>query len=192
MRSSKVHLFFILAYPGLILHEGIPSLGEFTLNPDQHKLLIFDDMSIDVENSKEIHDLCVGKVFLFQKINFLKFIFYLFPIPVTSRKSQISVIFITQNLYQTSRFGLSIRRNISYFTLFSTFGDYSNVKSLGRTFFSDNTLQKSFKMLAKSNKEFYKNYLFLDCHHKSIFPHSMRLRSNIFDLKYPQFFVYDI
>ena len=61
LRSSKVHLFFILAYPGLILHEGIPSLGEFTLNPDQHKLLIFDDMSIDVENSKETHDLCVGK-----------------------------------------------------------------------------------------------------------------------------------
>ena len=162
--------FFILACPTLILHEGIPNLHEFTINPDQHKLLIFDDMSLEVESSKEIHDLCV----------------------VTSRKAQISCIFINQNLYQNSRFGLSIRRNMSYFTLFSTFGDNNNVKNLGRTFFSDNTLQKSFKMLAKNNKESYKNYLFLDCHHKSIFPHSMRLRSNIFDSDYPFFFVYDL
>ena len=44
-------------------------------------------------------------------------------------------------------------------------------------------------MLARTNKESYKNYLFLDDHEKSVLPYEMRLRSNIFDKKYPYFFL---
>ena len=137
------------------------------LNPDQHKIIIFEDMSQLTENSSEINELCI----------------------LTSRKGNISCIFISQNLFQASRYGLTMRRNMSYFTLFRTFGDVRNIQNLGRTFFTDNSLQQAFKMLARTNKESFKNYLFLDDHEKSVLPYEMRLRSNIFDKKYPYFFL---
>ena len=95
---------------------------------------------------------------------------------------------ITQNLYAPSKFGVTIRRNFNYYCLFSSFGDSSCITQLGRTFFGGRVLQEAFSLMS-NNKEKWNSYILLDDHPNTPFPENCRLRSNIFDMDFPEFFI---
>ena len=52
-----------------------------------------------------------------------------------------------------------------------------------------NSIQGAFKALSKSHTKKYMVYLLIDKHSRSKFPDEMRLRNDIFNVKYPIFFL---
>merc|ERR1719468_711309 len=104
-----------------------------------------------------------------------------------SRKAQISTIIITQNAFQPSKYGKSIRRQQTYNILFHSFGDLGGISTMSRQFFpeSPNLLQKCLNMLCEETDNNYEHYLLIDTHPKSPFTAKMRIRSNILCKKYP-------
>ena len=72
---------------------------------------------------------------------------------------------------------------------FSSFGDASSIANLGRTFFRGPILQEAFKMLSNNKEDRWTQYILLDDHPLTPFPENCRVRSNIFDLIAPDFFL---
>ena len=95
----------------IIFHRGL--LKMYELNP------VFDDLFMEVNNSAAVQEL---------------FVF-------SARKANISVIFITQNLFESGKHGVTIRKNTDYFVVFSGFGDSLNVRTINHAFFDSKRLQ---------------------------------------------------
>ena len=106
-----------------------------------------------------------------------------------SRKAFLSVIIITQNMFQSSKFGVTIRKNCDYFVLFGSFGDALNIRHLNQAFFDEKKLQKAFQLLSNTSKKRYLVYILIDKHSRSPFPDTLRLRNDIFNSAYPIFFL---
>lgn len=154
------------------VHEGIPDPDILNLSSDSpHQIIIFDDLALGINNDPKICELMI----------------------FSSRKANLSVITITQNMFQNSRYGLTIRRQMTYYIIFNSFGDTALISNLNRMFYQTkgNILHQSFSLLANYEKNPFKQYILLDCHQRSPFPRSLKLRTNIFDLKEPYFFVID-
>lgn len=101
--------------PNFSLHEGLPSredIDNFTVS-GCHTLLVLDDMMDKVSVSSEMRDI--------------------FTMGCHHRK--LSVIFITQNIFQKAKFARTIALNTHYMVLFRNLRDASQVAHLGRQIF---------------------------------------------------------
>jgi hypothetical protein len=108
------------------LFKGLPSMEaiEGASSPTSELLLVFDDLIYDVINS-----LHISKLF------------------ASGRHLNLSIIFITQNLFEKGKFSRFIVLNSCYLVLFRNIVDNNQVKYLGGRFFPDNV--KSFMEIYK-------------------------------------------
>ena len=137
-------------------HNGLPSqeeIEEFSQD-GIHRLIILDDLMTEVTKSQTIQDLFC--VFCHHKC--------------------LSVIFISQNLYQQGKNARGIGLNTHYYVLLKNMRNRSQIAHLGRELFPKNP-----KILLESYEDCMKEpygYLVVD-----ISPHSddaYRLRSHVF------------
>ena len=131
--------------PNVDFYEGLPSeddILEFGTK-EGHKLLILDDLMSKVCSSPVIVDL------------FCQF----------SHHKNISVIFITQNIFHGGKSTRSINLNSHYYVLFKNKRDVGQVKTLGRQLFPG----KSYILMQAYNESTLNpfGYLFIDLHPKS-------------------------
>jgi hypothetical protein len=134
---------------------------EFTLglpetiqeDPNIPTLLVLDDLMMDLQNDKRL-------VEFFTKM----------------RHSNLSTIFIVQNLYFKSQHATTVTRNAQYMVLFPNFRDGSMIATLGRQVYPRH---KHFLLSAfeDATKEPFR-YLFLDL--KAETDSKVRVRTNIF------------
>ena len=139
------------------LVEYRPGLADQTFLSSLRKntLLIIDDLALEVSKSVAINNL----------------------FSVEARKRNISVILITQNIYQRGDYFRNIRLNATGFALFKFFSAFDVNKRVMRDF-GLNTIPE--KLMEKIYKEKYK-YIFLDLHPNSQSEFG-RARSNIFSV----------
>ena len=99
------------AVPHVILHQGLPNKEEVEqyFEGVNHTLLVLDDMMLKIGQSED----CV----------------HLFT--VTSHHRNISVIFLTQNLYPTGKFSRTISLNCLNVILFRNYRDARQVMTFG-------------------------------------------------------------
>lgn len=135
-------------YPQVTFSEGLPDNSEF--DGKQRTLLILDDLMTEAGND-------VSNIFT-----------------KLSHHRNISVIFLTQNLYYKSQRTMSL--NTQYLVLFKNPRDASQVATLGRQMYPNNKkfLVEAFKMATE--KPF--GYLLIDLRADTL--EKYRLRSNIF------------
>ena len=135
-------------YPNVIFNEGLPDNGEF--DGKQRTLLILDDLMTEAGN---------GVSDIFTKL---------------SHHRNISVIFLTQNLFYKSQRTMSL--NSQYLVLFKNPRDVLQVSLLGRQLYPNNSkfLVEAFKMATESPY----GYLLIDLRADTL--EKYRVRSNIF------------
>ena len=80
----------------IVIHEGVINPSKFTNDVDISWLILYDDLYDELCSS-----VTMNKFFTF-----------------SARKTQTSVIVISQNPYAPSRFGITIRRQMSYIIVF--------------------------------------------------------------------------
>ena len=123
-----------------------------------------------------------------------------------SRRKNISVIFVTQNIYQSGRYSVMqryvlealkkrstsknslffiFRRQYNYFVIFYQFGaDVTLISNLNRSLFlgrrQKSFIQNCFKKIANFETNEYEKYLLIDANQKSKLPLTLRIRTNIF------------
>ena len=134
--------------PGLADQTFLSSLAKNTL-------LIIDDLTLEVSKSVAINNLFA----------------------VEARKRNISVILITQNVYQRGEYFRNIRLNATGFALFKFFSAFDVNKRLMRDF-GLKTIPE--KLMNKIYRGKYK-YIFLDLHPNRQSDFGLA-RSNIFDI----------
>ena len=132
--------------PGLVDQTFLSSLSKNTL-------LIIDDLALEVSKSVAVNNLFA----------------------VEGRKRNISVILITQNVYQRGEYFRNIRLNATGFVLFKFFSAFNVNKRLMRDFGLKIIPDK---LMDKIYKERYK-YIYLDLHPNSHSEFGLA-RSNIF------------
>ena len=102
----------------ITFHKGLPSQEEIEqFTPDeQHRLIILDDLMSEVSKSQTMQDL------------FCQFCHH----------RRLSVIFITQNLYQQGKVARTIALNTHYIVLLKNMRNRSQISYLGREMFPKN------------------------------------------------------
>lgn len=140
-------------------HEGIPRLNDFADDP-RPKLVIIDDLMSSASNNSVID--------LFTK---------------GSHHRNISVIFLTQNLFYKGQRDLSL--NSHYIVIFKNPRDRAQIQALARQLYPEDTrfLQEAY---FNSTSEPH-GYILLDL--KQSTPDNLRVRTNIFPDD-PHHFVY--
>jgi len=137
-------------------YQGLPSMEE--LNDwgveEGHKILVLDDLMIQgVDSEQLIHMMCVG-----------------------SHHSNMTVIFLLQNVFQKGKSMRTASLNCHYFILFDSKRDPSQIATLGRQIFPGNKKYfMSAYQAAISLKPF--NFLLVDLSPRS--DKSYQLRTNI-------------
>jgi hypothetical protein len=134
--------------------QGIQDIEYFSRLP-KNSLLVFDDMMTECGKSLEIMKL----------------------FSVVARKKNISIIFLVQNVYDSSRQFRNIRLNATGFFLFNFYAANDVNLRLLRDLGLKNVVSK--KMISKIYSEKYK-YIYIDIHPNK---HSQfdRVRGNIFE-----------
>jgi hypothetical protein len=139
----------------IILREGLPTMDEVKdlASPDSELLLVLDDLIYDTINSKDM-----SKLFC------------------TGRHLNLSIIFLTQNLYERGKFSRAINLNACYIILFRNIRDSNQIKYLGQQLFSDKwrSLVTIYDDVMKGEFQ----YLVIDLHPYS--KNEYRLRTKIF------------
>jgi len=132
------------------LHEGFPCDLDLSGMPT---LLVLDDMMLELSKDDRL-----AKLF------------------TRMRHQNLSTIFITQNMYFSSRFATTVTRNAQYLVLFPNLRDATMITTLGRQIFPKQPkyLESAFN---DATSEKY-GYLFLDL--KADSDPKLRVRSNIF------------
>ena len=146
--------------PGLKLHEGIPeksTLDELTaVGPS---LVVLDDLLEELGHSKEMSQLMTRGV----------------------HHRNMSVVLLTQNMFQQSPFSRTISLNLSYFILLKTCRDVSQITYLSRQMFPQCP-----KRLAEAYEDAVNNeqrgYLVVSMHPKT--QEDARLATKIFPGEY--------
>jgi hypothetical protein len=135
-------------YPQVVFHEGLPDNSEF--DGKLRTLLILDDLMSEAGD---------GVSNIFTKI---------------SRHRNVSVIFLTQNLFFKSQRTMNL--NTQYLVLFKNPRDALQVATLGRQMYPGNAkfLIEAFKMATEQPY----GYLLIDLRAETL--EKYRLRSNIF------------
>ena len=152
------------------IYEGLLLDIEAIFKPqteDSHCLIIYDDMYTDIINSKQFCHLAT----------------------FGSRHHNCSIIVTSQNLFESGRFALSVRRQFQYYVLFFPTSEKQILITLGRNLFPGNSycLYNCFKKLIPHTSKSFEQYLFIDVNHRSPLPFGMRIRSNVFSEE-PYFF----
>ena len=140
-------------------HHDLPSeesIKEFA--NDQHNLIVLDDLMSKVSVSQTMQDL------------FCQY----------SHHLNVSVIFISQNIFHRGKCSRSLTLNSHYFILFRNRRDVSQIGVLGRQLFPGK--QKNFLSAYKDATKVPFGYLFIDIHPKS--NELLSLRSDILNELY--------
>ena len=135
---------------GVTFHEGLMDFKE--INSKLPSLIVIDDL-MDSLNEEVMN--------LFTKY---------------SHHQNISVVYITQNIFQQSKFNRTMSLNSSYMVLFKNPRDIGQVEVLGRQMYGKKS--KSFASAFKDATSEPHGYLLIDL--KQEIPEKLRLRSNIF------------
>ena len=139
----------------ILFHEGLPTerfIEEYS--DTEHTLIVLDDLMNVVLNSEMVERLFVQ----------------------SCHHKGLSVVFITQNIYQPGSRARTINLNATYLCLFHNIRDKLQVNCLAKQMYPGQT-----KMFMEAYDDCIKNkygYLFID-----MYPHSQdeyRLRTNIF------------
>lgn len=136
--------------PNIVFNEGLPDIDE--LDPSNNNLIILDDLMQQVDQS----------------------ILHLFT--VDSHHKNISVFFLTQNLFSTNKHNRTISLNCHYLFLFNNPRDRSQISYLARQMFPTQSkfLIEVYEYV--TSKEY--GYLFLDF--KQSTPNDNRVQTGIF------------
>ena len=157
----------------LTVYEGLLVNIESVYRPfreTEHLLIIYDDMYTDIINSRSFcHFATFG-----------------------SRHHNTSLIITTQNIFETSTYAKTIRRQFQYYTIFYPASDRQMLLTLGRNLFPLNSscLLNCFRKLIPHTSNAFEQYILIDVDPKSKLPYGMRLRSNVFS-QHPYFFITD-
>ncbi len=150
-------------YPHLEVHEGINP--DLIFNPMVNNVIILDDLMLDTVKSDTVCN-------YFTK---------------TSTKFNLSVILLTQNLFQQGSFARTISRNTNYIIYFKNPRDAMQIQILARQMFpgKSNVMLESFRD-ATSRPH---GYLCIDFRQDT--PDEFRLKTNILppDPGYPTIYV---
>lgn len=138
-------------YPNIYFHEGLPDLNEFVGNTDSILLVLDDLMS---ETNQETSNL------------FTKY----------SHHRNISVVFLTQNLFYKNPHARTMSLNTHYIVLFKNFRDATQISTLARQMYPKNSRY----MIDAYNDAVKPNYAYLLVDLKPNTDDRVRLRSNIF------------
>jgi hypothetical protein len=137
--------------PGIEFSLGLPE--DFMTSVSSPTLLVLDDLMMELQNDKRL-------AVLFTKM----------------RHSNLSTIFLVQNLYFKSQYATTVTRNAQYMVLFPNLRDAAMISTLGRQIFPRyrNFLESAFE--DATTKRY--GYIFLDL--KAETDNKLRVRSNIF------------
>ena len=155
------------------IYEGLLTNLEGVYRPNDetdHCLIVYDDMFTDIINSRAFsHFATFG-----------------------SRHHNTSLIVTSQNIYETGRYALTVRRQFSYYCIFYPAAEKSILITLGKNLFPTNPscLINCFNKLIPHTSNPYEQYILVDVDSKSKLPYGMRLRSNFFSST-PYFFITD-
>lgn len=144
-------------YPNIEFHEGLPDLSTFAGNTEPI-LLVLDDFMSQV--NQDISDL------------FTKY----------SHHRNISVIFLTQNLFYKGQHTRTMSLNTHYIILFKNPRDATQIMTLARQMYP----KKSKFMIEAYNDAVKRTYGYLLVDLKPNTDDSLRLRTNIFPDEAPQ------
>lgn len=157
--DQPIYEDFLKSFEGLKLHKDLPDeekIREFSR--DQHNVIILDDLMTKVTSSQTMLDL------------FCQF----------SHHLNITVIFVSQNLFQSGKCSRTLALNSHYYVLFRNRRDINQIGCLGRQLFPGK--QKKFLQIYQdATKEPY-GFLLVDIHPQSL--EKLSLRSDIFNDKY--------
>jgi hypothetical protein len=154
--DQPIYTEIAIATPNIEFVLGLPD--DFEVDPNQNTLLVLDDLMMELQNDKRLST-------FFTKM----------------RHSNLSTIFIVQNLYFKSQQATTVTRNAQYMVLFPNFRDASMIATLGRQVFpkNKNFLVSAFEDATASPY----GYILLDL--KAETDKKLRVRTNIFPLETP-------
>lgn len=141
---------------GIVFYHGLPSLDViYEMSEKEPLLIVLDDLIHKIVDNQDM-------LLLFTQ---------------GSHHKNISVIFMTQNLYHGGKNARTIALNVKYLVLFSNPRDTLQIKYLGRQLFSHKSehLYEAYLDAIKLTKW---GYLLIDLNHDT--PDWARLRTNIF------------
>ena len=157
----------------IVIHEGMLLDIESVFSPvnDEKALLLYDDLYSELINSRVFSHLAT----------------------FGSRHANCSLIITSQNIFESSKYSLTIRRQMQYYVIFYPVNEKSTLITLGRSLFPENPfcLLNCFKKLIPNTKSPHEQYLLIDMNPKSVLPYNLRLRSNFFSDEEPYFFLVD-
>ena len=148
------------AIPGILFHEGLPDKEEMQeLSRGGHALLVLDDLMQEVSNSKDMVDL------------FCQY----------SHHMGISVMYVTQNLYQQGKFSRTIALNTHVLVLLKSMRNASQISCFARQLYPNRRgmLEEIYDDCMKTPY----GYLIVDLNPSSV--DLYRLRTHIFPEEYP-------
>ena len=104
--------------PNMIFKEGLPSEDELSLlsNPQEHSCLVLDDLQLEVAASKRNTE----KLWT-----------------VHSHHFNMSLIYLTHNMYQKSPTARTISLNTRYYVLFKNHRDFQQIQRFGRQIYGN-------------------------------------------------------
>ena len=151
--------------PNLEFHEGLPSqskINELTQDMN-HNLVILDDLALSVTKSSDMEQLFCQ----------------------TSHHRNLSVIFLTQNLFHSCKSNITISLNVHYLVLFRNFRDGLQIKYIARQLYPSKPhfLVEAYEQATRTTPH---GYLLVD-----MSPHAIdtyRLRTHIFQGEDPFIF----
>ena len=141
--------------PDIEFHKGLPPEEKIeNLSDGQHNLIIIDDLMMQLAKSTDMLNMFI----------------------LGSHHRNLSVFFMSQNIFQSGKYGRTIALNTQYLTLFQNPRDKSQIKFLARQIFPDNmqTLCEAFHDAAITCNY---GYLFIDLTQQC--KETLRLRANI-------------
>ena len=141
--------------PHIVFHKGLPSLEDITEMIDgSHNMIILDDMVTKLQKSEEILDMFT----------------------LGSHHHQISIIYLTQNIFYQGRHGRTIALNTQYLVLFKNPRDSSQITYIARQIFpkSSQALTEAYR---DSTESVNYGYLFIDLTQQC--REDLRMRSNV-------------
>ena len=133
--------------------QGLPDMEELISNPNETKLIIFDDMMEETCNNLNIQHLFTRG----------------------SHHHNMSIFLLTQNLFAKGKFARTINLNAHYTIIFDNPRDRTQIRYLAREIFPENS-----KFLIEAYTDAIKSphgYIFID--NKQGTPPEVRIQTNI-------------
>ena len=147
--------------PHVRLVQGLPDLEELRANPEQHKLIVVDDMLVECRNSDVITTIATR----------------------LSHHCNVTLVYLTQNLFDKN--SRTARLNMHYHVLFRNPADRSQISMLSRQMYPSKH-QVLLDAFADATRREY-GYLIVDM--TQCTDDDLRLRTGAFPGETPIFYV---